>query len=407
MLIFIGSIVEALPKIFDRDEWKECLEVTTGHAVGLVSIYALYVFVSAYFEQLCGVMCCCSASSETPLRPITDFNRDSKSPLLKDVEDLSINSSTIGSDATAALLAAAVEGSILPRTLPPNTPSTPHTYPSQSGQPLLSMNNEPSRIPGPDSYRNDPFYPPAPGSSASMSLLRQSYQLQRSSKYLPSGQSGSVLIDARKDRLAAVDWSASKAAFVMDSPLYTWRSSSVRFELLEPIDVEEVITNDDSAINNNALCSMCYSGSEKREINTHRTSSAIFSCYLYSRRDPLWSIPCLPYRWDLRYYAVDRWGLYSRKARMNAPRGPHLILVDLTGVSSVQVIDEVNNTFEIVYDSKRSYSNGLGNHESCRLVYKAPTREIMRGLLQRLEAYVEVHRLQPIHTQKECMKIAA
>jgi hypothetical protein len=393
------SFFEALQNVFDSDERKKCLDVTPVHAAGLVCVYFLYVTVSAYSQTIIKWI---KGSSELDLKPLKGKDKEE----LTTTQNLALHLLPEGTEETeietevaereedrmASMLASIVEADIA---------ATATTTQSSLQSKLLNQSAM---------HRPSTSVPP---------VLLRSYQLQRSGKYYPSGSmAGGESINsqrggpgARSGRLPAVDWTQSKATFVNDAPLYTWRSSGVRLEYLEPPGQSFILTGypDDSsgrartAAGGAGVANVCHCfySPKSEELLTSAISPQQFSTYLYHRVRSSYS-SCLD-QWELRYYTVDRWGFYSRKGRTSAPRGPHLRLIDLSHATEIKKIPDSKHQFQLIFS--HGDDNGRGDEETV-MEFSCPSEEIEKLLLDRLQTHLNTLQRLTADGRAECHRIA-
>lgn len=369
-----SSFFDALQNIFDADERKKCLDVTALHAAGLVLVYILYVTVSAYSQSIIKWI---KGSSDLDIKPsgpkeILSTTQNLALHLLPEgEEEAETEVAEREEDRMASMLASVVEADIAATT------GTAATQNSLRQSKLSAI------------HRSSTSVPP---------VLMRSYQIQRSGKYYPSNalEGGGSISSmkggpaARSGRLPAVDWTQSKATFVNDAPLYTWRSSGVRLEYLEAPGQKFVLTEDHD---DSGMGCLSFHHPKSQEILTSAVSPQQFSAYLYQRVKSSYS-NCLD-KWELRYYTVDRWGFHSRKGRTSAPRGPHLRLIDLSDATEVKKVPNSKNRFHLIF------SNGERVME-----FSSPSEEIEKLLLDRLQSHLNIlHRL-TADGRAECYRIA-
>lgn len=343
------------------------------HAIGLVLVYCFYVLVSAYFQSFVkwidGSPRKSVQKEETKgiqeKREMAENLINITSRLLQEDEE---GGADREEDRMASLLASVVEASATNTTTTSSIGST-------------AQHTNPPRIPS--------FQVPTNSVNASPSVLLRSYQIQRASKYNPGSFSARGGANIRSNRLPAVDWTQSKAAFVNDAPLYTWRSSGVQLDYLEPYGETQILTgnNNQNSKSNKFLCF-----TKTVELTTSAVSPLQVSAYLYLRIPSAYH--SLFDKWQLRYYTVDRWGFHSRKGRTNAPRGPHIRLTDLAGVTSIVKIDNSKYEFHLIR------SNGS------LLEFRAPTEEIQNLMIERIQGHIDTLKRLTVEGQNECYKIA-
>jgi Ca2+/Na+ antiporter len=371
------SFAEAIWNVFDSDERKKCLNVTAGHAVGLVLVYVLYVTLSAYSQKIIQWI------SGTPplIRPVHERGKEEEAaanPLTTEllrVEQGGVEAEQGGAnreeDRMASFLASIVEADIAA------TETARTGAEAQRQSQSIRSSQISSALPPP--------------------VLMRSYQLQRSAKYYPSVGEGSMNslkggVGVRTDRLPAVDWTQSRASFVNDAPLYTWRSSGVRLEYLEPSHQNLIITerSEHHATQTSLFCLGSLGVDET--LATIAVASHQTSAHLYHRIKSPYS-KCLD-KWELRYYTVDRWGFYSRKGKTSAPRGPHLRIIDLTQVTEIRQISSPQHGFELI------------DSQGGTMQFASPTEEIRTLMIEKLQTQLSILQRLTQEGRAECHRIA-
>lgn len=360
-----SSFFHALAHIFDPDERKKCLDVTPVHAAGLVLVYVLYVIMSAYSQNFIRWI---NGETDLDVKELSPSEKEEINPLgtyllSEKVDDFEPGANK-EEDRMASMLASIVEADIA----------------------ATAAKDSSIRQSAIQSVRSSTTVPP---------VLIHSYQLQRSSKYYPS--LGKVSISSakggpgvRSDRLPAVDWTQSRATFVNDAPLYTWRSSGVRLEYLENPGQTFIRTEGKELYDQSKY--RCFHGPSTEEIPVAAFSPHQYSAYLYCRVESKYFHYFM--KWQLRYYTIDRWGFYSRKGRTSAPRGPHLRIVDLTDVNEIKIVPNSGLEFQLIYQDGKC------------LEFRAPTEEIRKHVIDRLQSHLAtLHRL-TAEGRAECHRIA-
>jgi Ca2+/Na+ antiporter len=386
-----SSFLEGIRNVFDSDERKKCLNVTTAHAVGLVLVYVLYVTLSAYSQNI--IQWISGKRSGTVVQEQRGKEEESNNGAQTLTVQLllaeqggdggsGVEAESVGAnleeDRMASFLASIVEADI----------AAANEGGESIGSQRLSHLLRPSQLTS--------TLPSAP-------VLMRSYQLQRSAKYYPSIGEGSLNsvrggVGVRSGRLPAVDWTQSRASFVNDAPLYTWRSSGVRLEYLEPSG-QNLILTEGSAVGacgaSPTFCLCLGSRSGEGDLTTLTVAPHQTSAYLYQRvASP--HFKCLD-QWELRYFTVDRWGFYSRKGRTSAPRGPHLRIIDLSRVTKIHKNSSSRHGFELVCSE--------GEAEET-MEFLSPTEEIQTVIVEKLETQLKIlQRLTP-QGRAECHRIA-
>ena len=337
--------------MFKKGEQEKCLNVTIYHAFGLVLLYCLYAVVSGNFRRLVQNMC-----PMGPKETEVALGDDEIAELFP-VQEEGDEEDTGSSDHVVDFLAKITESPMIP--------------PDVSLSVRKGTNTHQSMV-----VRRKPNTETAMPSSQSM-VLRRSMQAQRSLKYNPNLSRGG---GGHSGRLVAVDWSESRASFVPDTPLFTWRSSAVHIDTRMLGDaeykqtLEGVVQMKSSPLLPPPDCTQSLyramsSADALSDLASMGVSEDYFGAYLYSR-GPGGS-------WKLRYFTIDRLGFHSRKAVSNPIRGPHIKSVDMRGVSRVSMCRPAKNVFQLS-DSKGEVVMELS----------APTDDICSTAFERMEALV-------------------
>jgi hypothetical protein len=348
--------------MFKKGEEEKCLNVTIYHAMGLVLMYALYVVVSANFQRI-------MILTGTPMPQAQALDNIDDSFFI----DKSADEENADSDRIADYLASMTASPLIDTSVKA-TASKGTIHQSMA----LRTGQHDS------------------GPSTRSMILQRSLQYQRSLKYQPASFQG-----GRADRLAAIDWSASRATFVKETPLFTWRSSAVHIDTQLLGDQEYRHTLDGIVqVKTSPLlpapdCMQrlfrVFSSEEAlTDLVTMSVNDLHFSAYLFTRQPG--------HRWNMRFYTVDKLGIHSRKSEGNPVRGPHIHSVDLRGISGVRVVGGSKNRAELT-------GHGSGGQETVVLEICAPSDDIAATLFERIEGLMERVQTQSAETLDEQAKI--
>lgn len=320
------------------------------------------------------------------------------------LDDEEVGAAVREEDRMASLLASVVEASV-------TTPITTNASIGITSGIGIGIGTNLNRSPASLHYSNSNSKPNSisvANSTNVPNVLLRSYQLQRASKYNPESislKSTGGGIGIRTNRLPAVDWTQSRATFVNDAPLYTWRSSGVRLDYLEPFVENQVLTGNNgqnskdfkksstTSYLSNSMCGYCCCFLNKsNELFISSVSPVQISAYLFlkitSKYHNIFN------KWKLRYYTVDRWGFHSRKGRTNSPRGPHIRLIDFSDIISVVKIENTNYEFHLV------------RSDNTFLEFRATTEEIQNLMIERIQGHIDIMKRLSPDSKIECYKIA-